>query len=111
MCATFEAEARTMGTMPQLRIDFQDGFAGEPITLRVNGDEVMAGSPRTAKLTGKAGSASVNVPAGAVEIEIDLPGRETHRISLRVERDTFLGISRTARGFEHIERSAPFGYA
>jgi hypothetical protein len=99
--------------MPTLRIDFQDGFKGELVNLRVNGKTILAGkNVKTTLLTGKASSIGVDVPAGRTEVEVELPEQNLrHSIQLQLDADTHLGISRTERGFEHIERKTPFGYA
>jgi hypothetical protein len=99
--------------VPTLRIDLQDGFELEPVTIRVNGEAVLTRSDvRTSRLTGFATSVAVDVPPGHVEIDVDVTSRHLHRrIVLEVSSDTFVGVSKTGSGLEYIERKEPFGYA
>ena len=99
--------------MPTLKIDLQDGFEREPVTVRVNGKPVLTRPDvRTSPLTGLAGSVTVEVAAGPVDIEVELPKRGLERkLNLQVKADTYLGISRSEKGIDHIVRMEPFGYA
>ena len=99
--------------MPTLKIDLQDGFEREPVTVRVNGKAVLTRSDvRTSPLTGLACSVTVEVAEGPVKVEVELPKRGLERkLDLQVKADTYLGVSRSEKGIEHILRTEPFGYA
>lgn len=67
---------RQAAGMNILSINLQDGFADEPVTIRVNNREVFRKeSVKTRLLLGYADSFEVQVPAGSVNVEVLLPSR------------------------------------
>lgn len=61
--------------MSNLQIDLQEGFDGEPVVIRVNGTEVFRGEVSTRLQIGLAEQIKVNVPAGQVDVIVELPQR------------------------------------
>ncbi|HEX2078905.1 MAG TPA: hypothetical protein VHG08_14380 [Longimicrobium sp.] len=80
--------------MASLQIDLQNGFDGEPVTLRVNGREVYRNADvRTNYAVSHADSMRVEVPDGPVDLQVVLEKRGTSaRISQTVAGTAFLGI-------------------
>jgi hypothetical protein len=76
-----------------LRIDLQEGFSGDEVVIKLDGDEVYRARPTTRMQTGFADR--VEAEAGTcVELEIELPEHDARR-TLHVDpaESPFVGIS------------------
>lgn len=98
--------------MVQLHIDLQEGFTGNSIIMKVNGDEVFNKKDvQTKLLLGYADTFEVKTPEGMVDIEIEVADRNlTRTITLQVSKTTYLGLSLQASHIEYIVSDKPFGY-
>lgn len=99
--------------MSTLRVDLQEGFNGDEVGLRVNGQEAFQkGDVTTKQLLGLASSAEIEVPNGTLTIEIKVPTKNLAKtISLETSGSEYLGVSITNGKIEHIVSHEPFGYA
>ena len=99
--------------MPTIRIDLQDGFAGDTIVLRVGDREIYRGDGvRTSRLLGFAHSVSADVPWGPTPISVEVPSRGLHGdTTVDVNGEVYLGVSISPEGVAFQSSSGPFGYA
>jgi hypothetical protein len=98
--------------MPTLKIDLQEGFSGKSAVLRINGNEVYRGAPRTRTQIGLAESRSFDLPRQKVTIQLELPesGKSQDTV-LNLDQDQYVGISLAANGeISFILAAEPFGY-
>ena len=93
--------------MAQIRIDLQEGFRHDAVTIRVNGKEVLNTDVSTRLQTGFAGSVEVDVPE-----PIALPDRDVSTtIPLHLGSAVYVGVSLTPDSkIEHRLSQEPFGY-
>ncbi len=98
--------------MTQIRIDLQEGFRHDAVTIRVNGEEVLNTDVSTRLQTGFAGSVEIDVPEPSATIEIALPDRDVSAtIPLHVDSAVYVGVSLTPDSkIEHRLSQDPFGY-
>ncbi len=98
--------------MPTLRIDLQEGFDGDDVILRVDGEECLHRQDvRTKRTLGVAGNVKVEVEAGARTLQIELPGRGVTRdIPLDVQGRLYVGLSLRDGEVDALIRDKPFGY-
>ena len=97
-----------------LGLDFQDGFRGDSIVVRVDGKSVYHEEGITTQLLlGVADSFTTRVRRGAVQIDILVETQDLARsISLEVLGDTYLGVSIVAGELQSMPpRDEPFPYA
>jgi hypothetical protein len=95
--------------MPRLSIDLQEGFSGDDVIVRVNGEEVARQSGvRTKQTLGLAHSLAIAVPDGPVRVEVDVPTRGL-RGSTDV-RHAQLGVSLADVGVRFVQSDEEFGY-
>jgi hypothetical protein len=83
-----------------LHIALQEGFTGDSVTIAINGQEVLRKQDVKTRLqTGYADAVEVQVPAGAVAVQIDVLSRQTAATqTLQVTQPVYLGVSLTAEG-------------
>ena len=98
--------------MANVHLDLQAGFAGDTVVVRAGGREISRRADVTTDYSiGRADSARLEVPSGAVELEIAVPAK---RLSTRVALDPvatpFLGISVVGDRIEHRSSAKPFEY-
>ena len=95
--------------MPRLTIDLQEGFSGDEVIVRVNGREVERRlGVRTKRVLGLAQSVAIDVPDGAVNLEVDVPTRGV-RATTDV-RHPQLGVSLEGNGIQFVQSDEEFGY-
>ena len=99
--------------MPMIRIDLQDGFAGDSIVVRVGDREIFRGDGvRTSRLLGFAHSVTADVPWGRVPVAVDVPSRGlAGQTTVDVNGEVFLGVSISPEGVAFQSSNGPFGYA
>ena len=96
-----------------LHIDLQDGFVGEPVVVRVNGNEVFRQADLATDFRiGLAHSLEVPVVPGRVTIEVALEARKlSDRVTIDVAEPGYLGVSVTQDDQIRFRISRqPFGY-
>jgi hypothetical protein len=98
--------------MSKLHVDLQEGFTGDAVNVRVNGQESLRKEGVTTKrLLGLATSSEIEVPDGAITIEISIPTKNLAKtISLEASPSNYLGVSIDKGKIEHIISQKPFGY-
>jgi hypothetical protein len=99
--------------MAVLHVHLQDGFSGEPVTIRLDGRTVVEkSSVKTRPQLGLAEIIELSPPHGRLTLEVQVPAqvlRET--ITLDPDRDLYLGLSLRADGtLSHQVSESPFGY-
>ncbi len=104
------ADRGIVGSVP-LSIALQDGFTGEEVVVRVDGDEAERTEARTAWEISFATSFEVEVSAGDHVIEIEIPHRgiqSEHRVE--VHGPLWVGISVQDATVIWRDSFEPFGY-
>lgn len=98
--------------MPILHIAFQEGFTGEAVAVRINGDEAYRKDQMKTKFQiGYADSFEVNVEEGSVNVEVLLPAQGLSEIfAVQVSQPTFVGVSLDEDKIVHHVSAQPFGY-
>jgi hypothetical protein len=99
--------------MFKLRVDLQEGFTGDAVNVKVNGRDALSKNGVTTKrMLGLATSSEIEIPEGAVSIEIQVPTQKISKtISLHTSESKYLGVSIRDGELEHIASKKPFGYA
>jgi hypothetical protein len=97
--------------MPTLRVDLQEGFAGDTVQVRLNGKELLReAGVRTRLQTGLARLIETEAQ-GKANLEIALEERKLRAtIPLDVSSATYVGVSVTGDGLIHQLSGEPFGY-
>lgn len=98
--------------MARLGLHLQEGFAGEEVVVRVNGEErLRREGVRTRRVLGLAEHVELDVDDGPLSIEVSVPARGLEkRIELEADDEVYVGISLTGDDFRVITRKKPFGY-
>jgi hypothetical protein len=108
--STHESKGRKMAL---IHIDLQEGFEGDTVLIRVNGEEVFRRPVVKTRLQiGLADSIQLELPAGLVNIEVALPLRKlSESKALQVSAAVYLGVSVTREGkISYRISKEPFGY-
>jgi hypothetical protein len=95
-----------------IHIEFQDGWEGDRVAVRVDGTLSAELEPRTRMQTGFAAAEVVEVEPGAHVVEVDVSdGQVVAEHPLDVQAETWLGVSRTAPdAISFREQQTLFGY-
>jgi hypothetical protein len=95
-----------------LHIEFQDGWEGDRVAVRLDGALSAELEPRTRMQTGFAAAEVIEAEPGAHVVEIDVADAEVvaqHPLDLQAE--TWLGVSRSPSGtISFREQQTLFGY-
>ncbi|HXC71323.1 MAG TPA: hypothetical protein VN644_15175 [Pyrinomonadaceae bacterium] len=99
--------------MPSMRIDLQEGFNSDDVEVYVNGAKVRDWKDVTTKrMLGLAASAELEVPDGALDIEVKVPTKNLAKTFSVASSDTpNLGISIHNGELKSITSKKRFGYA
>jgi hypothetical protein len=97
--------------MPVLHIALQDGFAGEPVTIRVDGREIYKKDQvRTRTQIGFADSVEATVPQGVANVEVSARS-STVKLTHTLTQDLYIAVSLGPNGrIDHKSSTQPFGY-
>ncbi len=89
--------ARTLGAPVSLSIDLRDGFKGEPVTVLVDGNEIVRlGRVVSSPVTGLANQHVHTTTAGWKKLEVIVGERgkeKSFRVELLVDRNLFIGVT------------------
>ena len=98
--------------MPLLHVAFQEGFTGEAVTVRVNGNEAYRKEQMKTKFQlGYADSFEVNVEEGSVKVEVVLPAQGlSETFAVQVSSPTYVAVSLEQDKIVHQVSAQPFGY-
>jgi hypothetical protein len=98
--------------MPLLHIAFQEGFTGEAVTVRINGNEAYRKEQmKTRFQLGYADSFEVNVEEGSVRVEVLLPAQSlSETFEVQVSAPTYVAVSLDQDKIVHRVSAQPFGY-
>ncbi|MGH9674631.1 MAG: hypothetical protein ACRD44_15740 [Bryobacteraceae bacterium] len=93
-------------------IDLQEGFAGNPVVLRIDGQEVYRASPKTRMQIGLADSRTFDLPPQEHVIEFEMPETGASRtLTVNLVQDRYLGVSVEQDKSVSLKDSLePFGY-
>jgi len=96
-----------------MRIDLQEGFNSDDVEVYVNGAKVRDWKDVTTKrMLGLAASAELEVPDGALDIEVKVPTKNLAKTFSVASSDTpNLGISIHNGELKSITSKKRFGYA
>jgi hypothetical protein len=95
--------------MPKLTLDLQDGFNGDDVIVRVNGEEVQRRSGvRTKRTLGLAQTLDLTVPEGPLTVEVDVPTQGVRGST--VVQHPQLGASVVGNVVQFIQSDKEFGY-
>lgn len=96
-----------------MRLDLQEGFAGDAVEIRVNGRTVLKAEGVTSRrVVGLALSTEIEVSDGTLNIEIKIPTKNlSHTISVEASTTPNLGISIQDGQIKIITSERRFGYA
>lgn len=95
-----------------LAVALQEGFDGDAVRVRVNGDEVFREEALTTDTRiGLATSFEVPIEKESVVLEVKVPGRGlTSRTTVRADGPLHLGISLSGDSIQFRASEHPFGY-
>lgn len=98
--------------MARVGIHLQDGFTGDQVVVRVNGEErLRRDDVRTRRVLGLAEHAELDVDDGPLSIEVSVPGRGLEkRLELEASGEVHVGVSLAGDDVRMITRKTPFGY-
>lgn len=98
--------------MPQLRIDFQDGFDHDEVVVSLDGGSVARRQEVTTRVeVGYAGSVEHQVQEGTVEITVEVPTRGLHAgTAVDVAADAYVGVSVSGGDLVFVVSPEPMGY-
>ena len=98
--------------MARLGIHLQDGFTGDEVVVKVNGEERLHRQEvRTRRVLGLAEHVELDVADGPLTIEVSLPARGlTRHLELTAEGEVYIGISLTGGELRMITSKKQFGY-
>jgi hypothetical protein len=98
--------------VPEIAVDFQEGFENDEIVLYVNGKEALhLPSVSTSKLTGVASSHRIEVSTDSVELHLSLLTRKADTtVALRIEKARFVGFSLVDGAIHCITSEKPYMY-
>lgn len=96
--------------MITLHIELQDGWAGQPVEVRLDGALLAELRPSTRYQIGLAHSLESEVEPGEHLLEIIADGVSAHE-DLTTDAETWVGVSLGADGMIVRVQPAPFGYA
>lgn len=99
--------------MSTLSIDLQEGFEGDEVIVRVDGQEAARRAKvRTQRMLGLAETLQVQVPADHATVEIAVPSRRLNkRVDIRPKETPYLGVSLRGGEISVLPYPEPFGYA
>ncbi len=98
--------------MPTLGIDLQSGFEDDEVVISVNGEQRLhREGVNTRRVLGLAGSMRIELDAGAVAIDVNMPRRAVEKhLELDLQADTYVGLSLENDDVRVIVRDERFGY-
>lgn len=100
--------------MASLRVDLQEGFADDEVTVKINGSESLHRTGVTTKrMLGLATSSEIEVPDdGPVTVKVEIPTRHLSKsLLLSVSDSRHLGVSIQNGEIKFIVSEKAFGYA
>jgi hypothetical protein len=99
--------------MATLTIDLQEGFGGEDVVVRVDGQEVgRRRGVRTKRMLGYADSMKVEVHENRAKVEVVVPSCNLEKVIDVCPRETpYLGVSLSGSQLNLLPYPKPFGYA
>lgn len=99
--------------MAMLYVHLQDGFSGEPVTIRLDGKTVAENSAvKTRPQLGLAEIIPLEVPPGRHTLEVQVPAHtQVETITLGPDQELYIGLSLNPDGgLSHRISESPFGY-
>ena len=98
--------------MPLLHIAFEEGFTGEAVEVRINGNEAYRKEQmKTRFQLGYADAFETNVEQGSVKVEVLLPAQSlSETFEVQVSAPTYVAVSLDQHKIVHRVSAEPFGY-
>lgn len=111
---TIKQPFQRIDTMPTLRIDLQDGFFEDHVTIELDGKRIYDQQPvSTSMKTGLAGAVETETFRESATLVVKV-GERTYQQTVKLYRtkDTHAGVSITRDGGLSVQTSKePYGYA
>lgn len=98
--------------MARLGIHLQDGFNGDVIVVKVNGEErLYREGVRTKRVLGLAEHVELDVEDGPLSVEVSVPNRGLEKcVELEASGEAHVGVSLSGDEIRVISRKTRFGY-
>jgi hypothetical protein len=98
--------------MPVLHIDLQEGFDQDAVTILVNDQPVFHKDLVSTRMQiGLADRAQTEISPGAATVNISLPEKRlSASIPVRIDGETYLGVSVEENSITHRISTSPFQY-
>jgi hypothetical protein len=97
--------------MTRIHVEFQEGWTGDRVEVRIQRALRYAGQPITRRQTGYAGGLTVDVDGALIGLDVRVPSRSagTSR-TVRVSGEHWIGLSLIGGKLTVVDQPAPFGY-
>jgi hypothetical protein len=97
--------------MAKIHVEFQEGWTGDRVEVRIQHALRYAGQPLTRLQTGYAGGLTVDVEGRQVALDVRVPSRSVGASrTVRVSGEHWIGVSLQDRKLAVVDQPAPFGY-
>ena len=97
--------------MAKVHVEFQEGWTGDRVEVRIQHALRYAGQPITRLQTGYAGGLTVDVDADAITLDVRVPSRSIGaNRTVRVSDEHWIGITLLDKKLAIVDQPAPFGY-
>jgi len=109
---TPQVDEEREANMALLHIALQEGFSGDTVVVRVNGEEVFRKKDVKTRLQiGLADSVELNIAEGPTQVEVLLPAKKlSESVELDVSTPTYVGVSIVDGKITVRISDVPFGY-
>jgi hypothetical protein len=96
--------------MARIHVEFQEGWIGDRVEVRIQHALRYAGQPITRLQTGCAGGLTVDVEGRQVALDVRVPSRSVGASrTVRVSGEHWIGVSLLDRKLAMVDQAAPFG--
>ncbi|HYJ67712.1 MAG TPA: hypothetical protein VEX15_08605 [Nocardioidaceae bacterium] len=97
--------------MTRIHVEFQEGWTGDRVEVRIQRALRYAGQPITRLQTGYAGGLTVDVEGGVIALDVRVPSRSAGASrTVRVTGEHWIGVSLLDTKVTIVDQPAPFGY-
>lgn len=97
--------------MATLHVEFQEGWSGDDVIVRIGGLERRLAALQTRTQIGLAGDLVEEVADGPVQVEVAVPGRgQAGHYAVTVEHEHWVGVSLVDDALVFTDQAELFGY-
>jgi hypothetical protein len=95
----------------KVHLELQEGWAGEPVEIRVAGSRRYSGRPVTRLQTGFADAVQVDVEGDSLALDVRVPARSiANERVIHVADEHWVGLSLRDDEVRIVDQATPFGY-